>query len=101
MKINDLSVRDVAGNELGVGDRVQFNISACAGFGEKGTITKIERDTTYADGTIETPYGDDFQYVCWVKWDVHGHEIGECFDVRKPVQDWLLISKGTIQARLV
>lgn len=96
MKIKDLPIKDCEGNELDIGDRVMFNVSICQGFGEMGTITKIERDMVYDETKAkltEIPYGNEFQFVCWIKWDCHGHEIGEIFDLRECVKGWKFVER--------
>lgn len=106
MKINGLPVKDCEGNELNIGDRVIFNCSACAGFGEMGTVMRVERDTVYSydkinKKTIEVPYGDEFQFCMWVKWDSHGKETGDIFDLRDGVKDWKFVKKAEIQMVLM
>jgi hypothetical protein len=64
---------------LKVGDRVRFDNSICMGYGELGTISKIEYEVL-----------DGLKYpVVWIRWDCHGKEIGDlCFD--GILREWVL-----------
>lgn len=48
-----------------VSDRVRMNNPSIMGDGELGTVTKIDLDIH-----LNCP-------VMWVRWDIHGKEIGE------------------------
>ena len=95
MKINECIIKDKYGNELSVHNRVSFDIEICSGYGEMGTIVSIERNTCQGE-----PYGDEFQYVCNIRWDCHGEVIGECFDLRDCVSSWKFVDKGDYQKEL-
>lgn len=91
------SVKDANGKDIQVGDRVMFNCSECVGHGELGTVTNIERDCVYnqATGTFDLPWGDENQWVLWVKWDCHGKETGEALNLLSGSRMWLFNGRQT------
>lgn len=90
-----ITLHDKSGHEIRVGDRVRFDCAGLSGHGQLGTVTRIERDCVYNEstGNYDQPWGDDDNYVLWVRWDCHGQENGECLNLKTGSREWFFVSR--------